>query len=448
MVNIDSGCLSVTSTLQPDTLDLLKNLLRDLADHGDGVDDNLGIEETKQESIPTSRGCIMTIELCKMIRKIVPSAIFLSILVVNLTAQQNKNAQIVAHSKQAAAALAVGQTDKAAEEFRQILKLDPANAGAYANLGVIAYKGGNFEQAQTLFREALKRDESLWDAKAFLGFCQMRTGAPDAGIALLEQSFPHIKNSELKINVGVALVQAREESKTLDQAIDVVRTLQKTDPHNQQVLYLSYRVYLEMASQALSTLSKDAPDSARVHQILGESALTQEDMSGAVEQFRAAMKADPTLPGIHFQLGHALVMNSSNPEEARHEFEAAIASDPNDYRSECELGESLLLAHHPELAEPHFIRALQINPKYSNAQLGVGDLLLDTDKPAEAVEHLVISTNLDPDNETAHYRLSQAYRKLGRAEDANREMLEFKRLHAARSAEHPLPNSGRTPQTP
>ena len=174
-----------------------------------------------------------------------------------------RNAQIVAHFKQAEAALASGQTDKAAEEFRQILKLDPSNAGAYANLGVIAYKGGELRTgARSYSAKHLRRDESLWDAKAFLGFCQMRTGAPEAGIALLEQSFAHIRNNELKINVGVALVQAHEESKTVDQAIDVVRTLQKTNPHNQQVLYLSYRVYLELATQALSTLSKVAPDSA------------------------------------------------------------------------------------------------------------------------------------------------------------------------------------------
>ena len=399
----------------------------------------------------TNPRCIMITTLYKMHCRNVLCLIFLSFFLSNLVAQSDRNAQVVAHFKQAEAALASGQTDKAAEEFRQILKLDPSNAGVYANLGVIAYKSGDFEQAKKLFTDALKRDESLWDAKAFLGFCQMRTGAPEAGIALLEQSFAHIRNNELKINVGVALVQAHEESKTVDQAIDVVRELQKTNPHDQQVLYVSYRVYLESATQALSTLSKVAPDSGRVHQILGESALTQEDMSGAVEQFRAAIKADPTLPGIHFQLGHALVMNSSSPEEAQHEFEAAIASDPGDYRAECELGESLRLTHQPELSESHFEKALRINPNYSNAQDGLGDLLLDAEKPAEAVEHLVTATRLDPNNETAHYHLAKAYRELGRSAEANREMSEFKRLHSAHAAEHPVPNSpaaGNITQTP
>ena len=47
-----------------------------------------------------------------------------------LVAQTDKNRQISAHYKQAEAALAVGQAEKAAAEFRQILKLDPANATA------------------------------------------------------------------------------------------------------------------------------------------------------------------------------------------------------------------------------------------------------------------------------------------------------------------------------
>src|ERR1700736_558407 len=121
----------------------------------------------------------------------------------SLAAQTDKNRQISAHYKQAEAALAVGQAEKAAAEFRQILKLDPANAGAYANLGVIAYKSGDFAQAKQLFTDALKHGPALWDAKAFLGLSEMHTGNRKEGIELIEQSFPHISNGDLKIDAGV-----------------------------------------------------------------------------------------------------------------------------------------------------------------------------------------------------------------------------------------------------
>ena len=148
----------------------------------------------------------------------------------SLAAQTDKNRQIAAHYKQAEAALAVGQAEKAAAEFRQILKLDPANPGAYANLGVIAYKSGDFAQAKQLFTDALKHGPALWDAKAFLGLSEMHIGNRKEGIALIEQSFSHISNGDLKIDAGVALVQAHEESKTLQQVLDVVREMERTSP--------------------------------------------------------------------------------------------------------------------------------------------------------------------------------------------------------------------------
>ena len=51
--------------------------------------------------------------------------------------QTTTNEQIVLHYKRAEAALKVGESQTAAAEFKEILKLDPGNAEASANLGVI-----------------------------------------------------------------------------------------------------------------------------------------------------------------------------------------------------------------------------------------------------------------------------------------------------------------------
>jgi tetratricopeptide (TPR) repeat protein len=46
----------------------------------------------------------------------------------------------------------------------------------------------------------------------------------------------------------------------------------------------------------------------------------------------------------------------------------------------------------------------------------------------EAIKQLIQAIGLDSNNEVAHYRLSEAYRKLGRTQDADRELATFRTL--------------------
>jgi len=188
-------------------------------------------------------------------------------------------------------------------------------------------------------------------------------------------------------------------------------------------------------------------DSGRVHQILGEGDFTQDDFSAAIAQFREAIRVDPNLPGIHYQLGHALLTNAQDlaaRQQAQHEFEQELKHDPSDFRSEYELGEVARLSADPNLTTIHYTRALQLRPDFADAQLGLGQILETQGKPQEAVAHLAETARLDPDNETAHYRLSRIYRALGRTSEAESEMVIFRKLHAANDTHEPTSRAGAT----
>ena len=356
----------------------------------------------------------------------------LALLLHGSSLAQTANEQVVLHYKRAEAALKAGESQTAAAEFKEILKLDPGNAEASANLGVIAYKQADLPQAKQFFTDALKRNPSLWDAKAFLGLIQLQIGSPDDGIALLTEAFPYIRNQNVKIDAGVALIRYHQEQKTLGQVVNVIRDLEVSNPDNPEVLYVAYRAYSDLASQALAALSQKAPDSGHIHQILGEAAMTQDDFPGAILQFKKAIEADPKLPGIHYELGRAILTNSQDTkaqQEAQQEFETELRSDPADFNSEYELGEVYRLESNLQLAEKHFERALQLRPDLADAQVGLGNVLVDEGKAAEAIPHFAEAIRLDPDNESAHYRLAREYRAVGRHQEAAREMLEFQRLH-------------------
>jgi tetratricopeptide (TPR) repeat protein len=359
-------------------------------------------------------------------------------------ADSNTREEVVTHYKRAEAALARGQTDVAEHEFSEILRLDPKNAESYANLGVINFRRAKFQNAKNFFADALTHNPSLTDAKAFLGLTDLRLGATKDGLTLLQETFPKIHNQGLKIDAGVAIIRAHQDSKTLGEVVDVIHELEQTAPKNPEVLYVAYRAYSQLASEAVAALSENASDSGRLQQILGEAGMTQDDFPGAVEHFKKAAAIDEKLPGIHYELGLAILTNSQNAtarEEAEREFETALQADPTDSNSEYQLGEIAVLKSDWPLASQHYKRALSLRPDLADARVGLGKVLMRQGKPAEAIPQFLDAIRQEPENEAAHYRLSRAYRTVGRGQEADSESQRFQKLHQMHGA-----NSQKTPQ--
>jgi tetratricopeptide (TPR) repeat protein len=348
--------------------------------------------------------------------------------------------QIQVHYRRAEEALKANHSQEASNEFREILRIDPRNAEAYANLGQIAYSQQAYAEAAKWFTESLKIKPQLWDAKAFLGLSDMMLGLTTDGDPLLIDAFPHITNQNLKIQVGVSLVRFHMSTHSLSRVVGVVHELEESAQADPEVLYVSYRAYSALAAESLDSLYKRWPDSARVHQIFAQAAVTQDDFPGAIKQYKLAIEADPKLPGIHYELGRTILTNSQDGaalSAAEQEFKTELTSNPWDADSEYQLGEAYRLDTKLEAAEEHYRRSIQIDPNLGPAQTALGDLLLSKSKPEEALPHLEAGVRLDADDETAHYKLSRAYAAIGRQEDAKREMDLFLKIRQEHASSHP-----------
>jgi Flp pilus assembly protein TadD len=71
---------------------------------------------------------------------------------------------------------------------------------------------------------------------------------------------------------------------------------------------------------------------------------------------------------------------------------------------------------------------VEAQPDAADARYLTGKILLAQARSAEAVVHLEAAVRLAPDDSSARYQLGQAYQKLGRADDAQRQFDEFRRL--------------------
>lgn len=364
------------------------------------------------------------------------------------SAQASDRDQIQLHYQRAQEAIKANDLQEASNEFREILKIDPRNAEAYANLGQIAYGQRKYGEAAKEFGEALSVKPQLWDAKAFLGLSDMMLGRTGEGDPLLMEAFPHITNQNLKVEAGISLVRLHMATHSLDQVVGVVHGLEQSGRENPEVLYVAYRAYSALAEEALGTLYKKWPDSARVHQIFAQADVTQDDFPAAIKQYKLAIAADPNLPGIHYELGRTILANSQDNaalNEAEQEFQTELKANPWDADSEFELGEVYRLKSESEAAREHYLRALQLNPNSGSAQTALGELLLNSGKSEEALPHLEAGARLSPDDETSHYELSRAYAALGRRVDAKREMdifLRLKREHGLSHAQPPPDENG------
>src|SRR5271167_2671282 len=102
-------------------------------------------------------------------------------------------AEIHDHLRKAADYLKANDAASAVKEFNAVLAIDPKNAEAYANLGVIAFFQRDYQKAAPYLRKALAIDPSLVKTQALLGICERRLGDPSAR-ELLEKSFPKLKD--------------------------------------------------------------------------------------------------------------------------------------------------------------------------------------------------------------------------------------------------------------
>jgi len=335
------------------------------------------------------------------------------------------------HLRKAAEYLKANDPSSAAREFEAVLALDPKNAEAYANLGVIAFFKDDYKNASQYLGKALAINSALVKTQGLLGICERRLGQPGAQ-ALLEKSFPELKDKSLQIQVGMELAGIYDQQGNLDRTASVMRSLVDLDPGNVEILFMAQRVYSDLADDTLNKLAILAPRSARMQQVIAERLINAGDLQGATEHYRKALEIDPHLPGVHYELAEAILELSPNDPQAQaaaeRELESAVKSDGDSARTECVFARIAVRRSDPDGAYKHYSRAFALNPGETEAQIGLARLLTTMDKPQEAAKYLRMAVQSDPLNGEAHYRLASVCRKLELKDEATKEFRLFQEI--------------------
>ena len=315
-----------------------------------------------------------------------------------------------------------------------MLRLDPGNVDAHANLGMLKFVEGNYAHAAREFKAALSSSPSLWNAQAFLGLCEARLGNIAGSERLLETSLPHLTDSTLLKQASLELVRMYSESGALEKAATTVESLVRSRPTDPEVLYTKYRLHSEIASEALRQMTVSGSDSPWLHEVYGQNYMAEERYAPAIREFQKAIEAGPQMLGLHYQLGEALLLSErteSKRAAAEKEFRLELKQNPQDANCMLKLADIALERSQIEEAKSFVTRALSIRSDRADAHVTKARILeLEGDVPS-AIKELEAAEKLAPDVKTTYYQLATLYRRQGRQAEASQQLQTFQRLASA-----------------
>jgi len=228
--------------------------------------------------------------------------------------------------------IAKGNYSAAAEEFRQMLKLDPNSPEVWSDLGVAYSMGGRHQEAVEAFEKALQLNPSLRSANLMLGIDLVRLGKPEGAIPHLESA---LKQQPGDGDALSALASAFFATHQFEKAADVFRQESQVASKAANAWYGMGICFEHVAEDAARRLGGIEQGSAYYHELVGEF-LASEDIggtqqAGAIEaerELRSALERPADAgEGFHAALGFAL-LKAGDVSQAGKEFETELRLYP------------------------------------------------------------------------------------------------------------------------
>jgi len=284
--------------------------------------------------------------------------------------------------------------DKAAEELRKVLSLNPNEPAANFHMGRVLQEQGNVEEALSYFRKVM-------------------TISPED---------PHVYNA-----IGELFVSRN----MLDDAIETYRAGLKPNPgdgylHRGLGMALLEQGRVAEAIQELTAAAELLPD-AGVHVNLGHALLAAGDVEGAVQHFRRAIWLDPGNPQAHYNLGNVWLMQG-RLDEAVICYEKAIALKPDYAKAYGNMAAAFLQMGDIDLAISGFRSAVAAAEDDVDARYNLASALASKGLTDDAIVELRTALKLDPNDVEARCTLADLLARQDKRQEALAEYREAQRI--------------------
>jgi tetratricopeptide (TPR) repeat protein len=299
---------------------------------------------------------------------------------------------------------------------------------AYHNLGVINARAERYPQAAEEFSQAAKWDPSIPSLDRNWGVSAFRAEKYDEAAGPLEREL-HRTPNDLSVRQMLGLCyymgdKFAESAETLRPVLDQL-------PDNAGLLY---------AAGVSLVRSGDAKDGARVfsrmlekgqnvpavHLMLGQAYAQEQNYPEALAEFGRALQLDPHIAEAHYASG-MVALKQGKLDTSADQFQQELSVNPGYIPAEYQLGYVRLEMHQADAAIPLLQDVVSRQPNHSDAHYELGKALLEQGKVKDAIQDLETSVHLHP-TDYAYYQLSVAYRREGRANDAEQAIAMYQKL--------------------
>jgi len=329
-----------------------------------------------------------------------------------------------------------GRIAEALAEYERAALVEPGLARAHNNrclaltqldrpidalAALTAREARSYVNAETLYRETIRRNPHAWIAHSNLGGLLL-DDRPAEARGYVEEA--------LRLNPDLGILLHREGR--IAEALAEYERAALVEPglaraHNNRCLALTQLdrpIDALAACEAALVLSPAYPEalyhSGIALQMLGRT-------GEATSRFERAVEVDPSYAEVHYQLGLAR-QRAGRLSEAMTHFRTAAGLRPRFAEAHNDLGLLLVQAGRAEEAVTAFRSALEARPGFTDASFNLGSTLLSLGRPEEAVPPFEAVLQADADDAAAHNNLGVALLGLGRAREAVPHFREALRL--------------------
>ena len=176
------------------------------------------------------------------------------------------------------------------------------------------------------------------------------------------------------------------------------------------------------------------PDSASAYLLAARMLLRREYLPVAQSFAEQAVKLEPSLPLAHALLGE-IALAGNHLDEAIAQFELERRANPLEPSIYDRLGDAYDRAARYNEAQDSLQQALLLEPNATAPYILLGKTMLKKGDAVAAATYLQRAVKMDPANYRTHSLLGQAYRSLGRTDDASRGTATAQQLQTRQRAQ-------------
>ncbi|MFZ1006828.1 MAG: tetratricopeptide repeat protein, partial [Candidatus Sulfotelmatobacter sp.] len=204
-----------------------------------------------------------------------------------------------------------GDFEHAIVDIRKAVELTPASAIALLKLGDAYMRKRDYKAAIPPLKQALELSPDSLAVHQLLGYALLSQG-------YAVEAIPHLEIAHESDALGIAQLQAGQP----EEAVLNLKSALAKSPDDPDLIYYFGKAAAALSAESNERLLARFLQTARGHQVLGQSYYSAKRFSEAEREYQKAIALRPDLPGLHLELGEIYAASSqwtNSEEQFRHE---------------------------------------------------------------------------------------------------------------------------------